>query len=194
MEPAISQIQPLITSVAQALSPFLNTPYAFFGHSMGALISFELTRQLYQEGHERGPVHLFVSGHHAPHLPALRPPTFHLPEPEFIEELRRLQGTPEVVLQNAELLQLLLPLLRADFAISEGYQYIPGKPLLCPITAFGGLQDDEAPRETILAWKEHTRNTFKAHFFASSHFFIHTEQAALLQTIISELLNDIEKR
>lgn len=193
-EPAISRVQPLIASVARALSPLLNTPYAFFGHSMGALISFELTRYLYQQGHEPGPVHLFVSGHRAPHLPDLHPPTSHLPESEFIEDLRRLQGTPEAILQNAELLQLLLPLLRADFALCEAYQYIPGKLLPCPITAFGGLQDDEAPRETILAWKEHTLNTFKTHFFMSNHFFIHKEQPALLQALIPDLLHDIEKR
>ena len=192
-EPAFSHMQPLITSMAQALLPLLDTPYAFFGHSMGALISFEFTRYLYREGHE-GPVHLFVSGHRAPHLPDPDPPTSHLPEAEFIEDLRRLQGTPEEILQNSELLQLLLPLLRADFRICETYQYTPDKPLPCPITAFGGLQDGEAPREKILAWNTHTHNTFKARFFMSGHFFIRTEQSALLQALTADLLNEIEKQ
>jgi medium-chain acyl-[acyl-carrier-protein] hydrolase len=187
MEPAFSHIQPLIATLAQALLPLLDTPYAFFGHSMGALISFELARYLYREDHE-GPLHLFASGHRAPHLPDPDPPTSHLPEAAFIEELRKLEGTPEEVLQNSELLQLLLPLLRADFRLCETYQYIADKPLPCPITAFGGLQDSEAPRETVLAWKIHTDNTFKARFFMGGHFFIRTEQSALLQAVITDLL------
>ena len=140
-------------------------PYAFFGHSMGSLISFELVRYLRREGHDPGPVRLFVSGHRAPQLPDPDPPTHHLAEPEFIEELRRLKGTPEEVLQNAELLRLMLPLLRADFALCETYIYRPEKPLTCPITAFGGLQDDEVPRETLAAWHEQTYNSFKLRFF-----------------------------
>ena len=193
MEPAFSHMQPLIASLAQALLPLLDMPYAFFGHSMGGLISFEFTQHLYREGHE-GPVHLFVSGRSAPHILDPDPPISHLPEAEFIEELRKLQGTPEEVLQNNELLELLLPLLRADFCLCETYRPTPGKPLPCPITAFGGLQDDEAPRETVLAWKTYTHNTFKTHFFMSGHFFIRTEQSALLQALTPDLLNDIKKR
>lgn len=187
-ETAFSELLSLISPLAQALLPYLDMPYAFFGHSMGSLISFELARYLRRERHHPGPIHVFVSGHRAPQLPDPDPPTHHLPEPEFIEELRRLRGTPEEVLQSAELLHLMLPLLRADFALCETYLYHPEKPLTCPITAFGGLQDDEVPRETLAAWREQTCNSFKLRFFVGDHFFLHKEQLSLLQALSLDLL------
>src|SRR5205814_4666171 len=131
LEAPFSQLFSLIEPVAQALLPYLDMPCAFFGHSMGALVSFELARYLRRQ-HGLSPVHLFVSGRRAPQLSDPDPPIHPLPEAEFLEELRSLKGTPEEVLQNTELLQLLLPLLRADFAVCETYAYAPETPLLCP--------------------------------------------------------------
>ncbi|HLG62383.1 MAG TPA: thioesterase domain-containing protein, partial [Ktedonosporobacter sp.] len=92
--------------------------------------SFELARSLRQQRHAHaGPVQVFVSAQRAPHLPDPEPPVHALPDNEFIEELRHLNGTPTEILQNAEVLELTLPLLRADFAICETYHYVPGEPL-----------------------------------------------------------------
>jgi medium-chain acyl-[acyl-carrier-protein] hydrolase len=96
------------------------------------------------------------------------------------------------VLQDPELLHLLLPLLRADFALCETYTYTPEPPLSCPISAIGGLQDSEIPRENIVAWNKQTTNAlFKLHFLAGDHFFLHNEQATLIRVLTQDLLNDL---
>jgi medium-chain acyl-[acyl-carrier-protein] hydrolase len=190
-EVAFSHIHPLIDTLAMALRPYLDMPYAFFGHSMGALISFELARRLRQTEPGLEPVHLFVSGRRAPQLPDPDPPTHDLPEAEFIEELRRLKGTPEDVLQNEELLHLLLPLLRADFALCETYTYDQDKPLGCAISAFSGLQDAEVPRDVIAAWKKQTYSSFRLRLFVGGHFFVDQQQASLLRAISQDLFNSL---
>jgi len=119
----------------------MDVTFAFYGHSMGAMIAFEAARRLRCMGVD-GPAHLFVGACRAPRLASEREITYDLPEPEFIEELRRRGGTPTEVLGHEELLHLLLPLLRADFAVIETYSYAEGPPLDCPLTAFGGLEDE----------------------------------------------------
>jgi medium-chain acyl-[acyl-carrier-protein] hydrolase len=187
LEPPFSDLPSLIARLAEALYPLLDRPYAFFGHSMGAILSFELTRYLRREGDSRHPRHLFVSARRAPQVPDLDPPTAHLPEPEFIEELQRLKGTPEAVLQNEELLRLLLPLLRADFTLCENYAYEEDKALACPITAFGGLYDVDVTRQMVAAWREQTSSAFKSRFFNGDHFFLQKERDALLTALLQDL-------
>lgn len=186
LEAPFSQVFSLLEPLAQALLPYMDMPCAFFGHSMGALIGFELARYLRRQ-HRLSPVHLFISARRAPQLLALDPPIHHLPEQEFVEKLRDLKGTPEEVLQNAELLQLLLPLLRADFAMCETYSYTPEEPLMCPITVFGGLQDDEVSRDMLTAWYKQTSSSFKLRFFVGNHFFLHTARVPLIQALCRDL-------
>ncbi|NJO48502.1 MAG: thioesterase [Leptolyngbyaceae cyanobacterium RM2_2_4] len=169
-EKPFTQLQPLIQAIAPALIPYLDKSFAFFGHSMGALVSFELAHLL-RKDFGCSPSHLFVSGRRAPQLPDPDPPIHTLPDAEFIEELRRLNGTPEAVLQHDELMQLLLPTLRADFAVLETYRYTPAPPFDCPITAFGGLQDQDVGSEPLGAWREQTCADFSLHLFPGDHFF-----------------------
>lgn len=190
-EPPFVSLDPLVAALHEELQPFLDKPYAFFGHSMGALISFELARALRHSGQAPGPVHLLVSGHRAPHLPDLRPPAHQLPDPQLLETLRRLEGTPEEVLRHQELLQILLPLLRADFAICETYTYLPQPPLACPISAFGGLWDPNVPCDAMRAWKQHTTGTYQVHFFAGGHFFWQNEPASLFATLWRDLVGSL---
>jgi medium-chain acyl-[acyl-carrier-protein] hydrolase len=133
------------------------------------------------------PVHLFISGFRAPQLPDRDPPIHHLAEPEFISELRRLNGTPEAVLENKELVQLLLPTLRADFAAAETYQYTEDAPLDCSITALGGLEDPEATEADMTAWQLQTTNRFRTLMFPGDHFFLHNSKDALLAAISQDL-------
>lgn len=180
-EAPYTRLSDLIDDIAQPLIPLLVKPFVFFGHSMGALMSFELARKLSREqGVE--PKHLFVSGRGAPQSPRTEPCTFDLPEPEFVEELLKLNGTPREVLENAELRQLLLPILRADFAVSQTYAFTPGPPLNCPLTVFGGLRD-EVSREELEGWREHTASAFKLRMFPGDHFFVNSAQALLLDVI-----------
>lgn len=192
-EPAFFSLDLLLATLLKILSPYFDIPYAFFGHSMGALISFELARSLRQIRQIRKPGHLFVSGHRAPHLSDPRPPAHLLPDPQLIETLRRLHGTPEDVLEHGELLQLLLPLLRADFTLCETYNYRLEPPLSCPISALGGLQDQEVPHESILAWRQHTSDSFQTHFFPGNHFFLNTEQKALSTVLFHDIYNNLMK-
>jgi medium-chain acyl-[acyl-carrier-protein] hydrolase len=153
---------------------------------MGGLVSFELARLL-RKKYGKSPVHLFISGYRAPQVPDPDPPIHDLPEPEFLEALRRLNGTPEVVLGNTELMQILLPALRADFAVIETYAYTPESPLACPITAFGGLQDREVSCEDLKAWQQQTNAAFSLQMLPGDHFFLQSAQPLLLQSLSQEL-------
>ncbi|MBA2283891.1 MAG: thioesterase [Ktedonobacteraceae bacterium] len=186
VEPPLSEFEPLVHQLAQAISPYLEKPCAVFGHSLGALVSFELARSLRQrEGF--CPVRLLVSAHRAPQLPDPYPPVYNLPLPEFLQELRLLQGTPEEVLHHEELMQVLLPMLRADFTLAETYRYIPGEPLACPCSAFGGLRDTHVSRAELAAWQQQTSVTFNLRMFPGDHFFLHSDRILLVQAIASEL-------
>jgi len=186
-EPLFNRLTPLIHALAASLSPYLNKPFAFFGHSMGALISFELTRLLRCAKLEQ-PRHLFVSGHRAPQTrDKKRKRTFELPEAEFIEELRRLNGTPREVLDHPELIDLMTPILRADFAIAQTYEYVDERPLDCHLTALGGLRDKDVARGHLEAWQTHTSGKFNVRMFPGDHFFLDTARLSLLEIISMEL-------
>ena len=186
-EKPFSNLTDLVPAAAQALLPHMDRPFAFFGHSMGALIAFELARHLRRMGVERSPAQLFLSGCRAPQLVATHGITYNLPDQEFMAEIRRLNGTPAEVLDNPELMQLVLPLLRADFEITETYSYQDEPPLDCPLTIFGGSEDTDVRSESLSAWRMHTTAAFSLRILPGDHFFLHTSQATLLETITREL-------
>lgn len=185
-EAPFTELAPLVRAVALALLPILDKPFAFFGHSLGALVSFELAREL-RRLHGPMPRHLFMSGRGAPHMPEPDPRIHALPEPAFLRELRRLNGTPGEVLEHKELMQLLLPSLRADFAVSETYVYSSEPPLDCPVSAFGGLQDPGVSHDRLNEWRAQTCACFSLHMFPGDHFFTRTAQPRLLCTLSQEL-------
>ncbi len=189
-EPPYTQIEPLIDALERDIFPYLDKPFAFFGHSMGGLISFELARRLYCK-HQVEPDHLFISGRRAPQLQEKDPHIHELPEPEFLAEVKRLNGTPEEVLAHAELLELIVPALRADLAVCHTYRYLPGTPLNCPITVLGGLGDETASREKIEPWRLQTTGPCKLHMFPGDHFFINHQQADILRIIRGELTSPL---
>jgi medium-chain acyl-[acyl-carrier-protein] hydrolase len=191
-EPLFTRISPLVQVLAQAIRPYLDLPFAFFGHSMGAIISFELARELCKRG-DPGPVQLFASGNRAPQIACRDSPIHQLPEAEFIEEIRKFSGIPEAVLQNTEFLQLFLPILRADFAMHDTYIYTAGEPLACPISAFGGLQDKEVGRDDLAAWRNQTQTTFTLRMLPGDHFFLHNARTPLLHAISQDLCNSWSK-
>jgi len=184
------QIKPLVEATARGLSAYFGKPFALYGHSMGAIISFELARLLRRE---RGlqPIRLFVSGRGAPQVAESDAPTYALPEPEFLAELQRLEGTPQEVLEHPELMQAMLPLIRADFEAIQTYVYQAEPPLSCPISAFGGLQDPSFSREELDAWRELTTASFSLRMFPGNHFFINSDQQLVVNAIVKELLNSI---
>lgn len=187
MEPLLHRLADLVENAYQGLSPFFDLPYAFFGHSLGAQVAFELARRVTEQG-LKSPVYLFISGHTAPQWPEHESPLYALPEDDFIARLRSLNGTPDEVLNNLELRELLLPILRADFEVSETYQYQPGPPLNCPICACGGIQDSFVTRESLEGWRIHTTSRFSVRMFPGDHFYLNQARAYLLQVIARELL------
>jgi medium-chain acyl-[acyl-carrier-protein] hydrolase len=186
MEPPFTEFSSLSVTTTNALYPYLDQPFALFGHSVGALIAFEVARRLRRE-HSLSPVYVFVSGCRGPQLPVPKPYISTLPEDNLLEELRRLNGTPKEVLEQAELMQLMIPILRADFAVDESYTYLPDSPLDCPISAFGGLQDPIVRREELAAWAEQTQASFTLRMLPGDHFFLNTMQSLLLALLAHEL-------
>jgi medium-chain acyl-[acyl-carrier-protein] hydrolase len=189
METPFTQLTPLVQALAQALVPILDKPFAFFGHSLGALVGFELARQLRRQSGVQ-PVRLFVAADRAPQLPHRDRPIHVLPEEEFLVELRRLDGIPGKVLEEVELMQVMLPILRADLAVYETYVYSAEPPLNCPISTFGGLQDHRVSCGDLEAWRDQTSASFSLRVFPGDHFFWHTTQPLLLQVLAQELRGD----
>jgi medium-chain acyl-[acyl-carrier-protein] hydrolase len=185
-EVPIKRMPALAEATLQGLLPYLDKPFAFFGHSMGALLGFELA-QLLRKRYGKQPVHLFVSGRCAPQIEVSHPETYHLPREEFLDELRRLNGTPKEVLDHPDLMELMLPLLRADFEVCQSYRSSGGPPLSCPVSAFGGDQDQDIPYEHFDAWRLETESNFTLRMFAGDHFFLHSLEPELLQTLNRDL-------
>ncbi|MBB6250625.1 thioesterase II family protein [Nitrospirillum iridis] len=184
-EVAHSRLEDLLDPLLAGLAPALDRPYAFFGHSMGATIAYEAARRLEAGG--GGPGHLFVSGRQAPGRPRLAPPIHDLPPPLFIAALRRLNGTPAAILEDADLMAMLLPLLRADFALSETYRPQPGTRLRAPVTAFGGQSDPMVPADDVAAWEQVTDGAFTMALHEGDHFFLMPHRDAIVARILADL-------
>lgn len=185
-ETGYTNLKTLTKAVAEGIQPFLNKPFAFFGHSMGATIAFELTRKLRTMVNLQ-PVHLFVSGRMAPQIHRSTEVTYDLLEAEFIEKVREINGTPKEVLEHTELMEMMTPLLRADFEAVETYTYVAEAPLDCPITVLGGLQDLEVPRESLEAWSQQTTAASSLRILPGDHFFVNTAQSSIYRILAQQL-------
>jgi surfactin synthase thioesterase subunit/glycosyltransferase involved in cell wall biosynthesis len=186
-EPAFEQMEPLVERLVEEIRPFVNEPFSFFGHSMGAGLAFELARALRRAGLPQ-PASLHVSGarapqyrlhHRVPAEPSMR---------DFIEELRRLEGFPPSVLNNAELLQLALPALLSDARLYRRYEYFPEAPLGMPLFAYGGDADPNVTTEHLQAWGQQTSGLFRLSDFRGGHFYLEPSQAALLAVLKADLM------
>jgi medium-chain acyl-[acyl-carrier-protein] hydrolase len=186
-EPPLEHMDDIVAGLARELRTLDDdVRLALFGHSMGALVAFELARAL---GAVTGPraSRLFVSACAGPRLERSDLPSPSLSDREFIAEIRRLGGTPEQVLRNDELMQLYLPLLRGDFAVSANYRYAPAPLLDCPIVAFGGLADRTVSRERLLPWAAETTAPFSLRMLTGDHFYLVSAQAELLSALSEAL-------
>jgi len=185
-EPSFVNLFDLSQAVGKGILPHCDKPFAVFGHSFGAMLAFEVARYLRRQ-HLNGPVHLFVSGRRAPQVPDEDPPTYNLPRDAFIQELKRINGTPKEVLEHDELVEMFLPMIQADFQACQTYEFTPEPPLDCGITAFCGLTDDEETRERVEPWREQTTRSFSLLELPGDHFFIHSSEDLLLQTMDRQL-------
>jgi medium-chain acyl-[acyl-carrier-protein] hydrolase len=184
-EPPCDRLDKLVDSLTHALMPMMSGRVALFGYSMGALIAFELARALRRSGCAID--HLIVAAAPAPHVPRTCARLQELPDAALLDTLRELGGTPEAVLANHEIMAMLLPTFRVDFAILDEYQYKDEPPLACPVTAFGGASDPEVSAEQLGAWRATTAGRFESHTFAAGHFFVHSHEGALLRHVASAI-------
>jgi surfactin synthase thioesterase subunit len=185
-EPLLPDLDTLAFEAAEAIADTGDTRFALFGHSMGALLAFEVARRLRGRGGP-APRHLFVSGCRAPHCERSRRPVAMMSTAEFISMLRDLNGTPDSVLGDPELMDLVLPVLKSDFTAVDRWNYRPDRALNIPVTAFGGRSDPHVSVDAVREWQHHTRSEFQCRLFSGDHFFIHASEGMLLDFMIREL-------
>ncbi|MGE7437927.1 thioesterase II family protein [Kitasatospora sp. NPDC001175] len=181
--PPLNRMGEVLNALVPAVIPHLDRPFAFFGHSMGALVAWRLTCSL-QRMEAGSPIRLFVSGCVPPQ--AREATAYHEgPDEELVEKLRSWSATPEAVLADPELMHLLLPMIRADLAVVETYRFTGGPLLNCPVTAFGGTEDEGGA--ALPGWGELTVGGFDLRMFPGGHFFLHSARPAVLAEISGRL-------
>lgn len=186
-EPPFTQVWPLVQTLVQ-IQAFEERPFAFFGYSMGALIGFELARELRRQN-KSSPVHLFVAAYRAPQLATPLPHlTVDVSDSAVMEELRLAGGMPDWILQNERIMQKLLPTIRADMQLVKTYTYSPEAPLNCPISAFGGTEDALVSQSQLSAWREQTRSFFAMKMFPGNHFFLNKNREFFIEVFSKQLL------
>ncbi|MBL8100974.1 MAG: thioesterase [Anaerolineales bacterium] len=185
-EPPIKELAVLVEKIFQTIQPLLDKPFAFFGHSLGGLVAFELARTLHQNNLPQ-PTALFISACDAPHILDHHLLLHNLPDAQFLTSLKELNGIPAELLNQPDVMQLLMPTLRADFELIETYRFAMTSPLNCPVLVFGGLDDPRVSRERLEGWAIHANAHFELKYFPGDHFFIHTARKSVIAEILSVL-------
>jgi medium-chain acyl-[acyl-carrier-protein] hydrolase len=168
--PPFSSLSALSKFLVGKLKEYFVPPFAFYGHSMGAGIAFEVTQELRRQGHPL-PCHLFCSARRAPQIADRFPPLHVLDREDFLTALSRYEGTPSALFENRELQEIFLPILRSDFALGETYLYTKEEPLPLSITTFAGRNDAVVPPEDVAAWGDLTSEGGGHHIYEEGHFF-----------------------
>ncbi len=185
-EPLFTQMPELADAAAARIRHYLDKPFAFYGHSLGALLAFEVARRLRRAGAPL-PLALFLGAHRAPHLPLLRRAFNDLPDRELVAEIRDLSGTPAALLEDRDALGYLLPIVRADLEVCDTYRWVEEPPLPCPLAVYGGALDPNVPPRQLEGWASHTSGPFTLQIFPGNHFFLRSHQAPLLRSLGSHL-------
>lgn len=190
-DPVSSNLSDVLNGIVESLAPVLqdDVPFVFFGHSLGALLAFEVARQ-FRAKRWAMPAALVVSGRTPPHMPPVRPALHGLADDDLLREIVRLEGIPREIQSQPEMCKLILRVLRADLKIDETYIYSPEPPLDCPVLACGGRDDPEAPLQAMQEWQLCTRSKFSFKVFAGGHFFMHTS-SALFTTELASFLRSL---
>jgi surfactin synthase thioesterase subunit len=185
-EPPLRQLPRLVESLCGALEPCLDRPYGLFGHSLGAVVAYEVARRL-SISSRLGPACLIVSGHRAPGLPRDQRRLSQLPDEEFVAEVTRLNGIPREVLSAPGFLSMHLPALRADYELAETYQPLPGGRLDCPVAAYLGISDPGADYDSVRGWREVTTDQFSIRVFRGGHFYLKQGRPDVINAVREDL-------
>lgn len=181
-EPLTNNLDDIMTNLTRGFHPYVSKPFFVFGHSLGALLGFEFIKAIHHH-YSLYPKHLIVSATKAPHLPFRKKGISQLNDAALKEELKTYNGLDERIINNEEILDLLLPIIRNDFKIYESHYYSDSKPLPCDILALSGIHDQTVTKEEIFAWTSYTAGKFKHLSFSGRHFFIKNYQKDILEII-----------
>jgi surfactin synthase thioesterase subunit len=184
-ERPVSNVRDLSREIVSAALPYLDCPFAFFGHSMGALVAFECARELRRRG-LAAPRRLFVSAKRAPHLARDKVLLGGLPDDALICALQERYGL-DVSGEMRPLIELMLPTIRADIMAVDDYVYTPEAPFDFPIVAFGGERDRCVLRDDLAQWRTHATTDFALHMLPGAHFFLRTAQEQLVEILRNEM-------
>jgi medium-chain acyl-[acyl-carrier-protein] hydrolase len=190
--PAARAIGELVPHLCAEVAPLLDRPFAFYGHSMGAIVMFDLARELRRQGRAL-PLVLFVSGRRAPQLPLSHVPLFSLPDDELIAQMHVMGASALHLFDKPRWREHFFPTMRADLEVSDTYRYQPEPPLACPIHAFGGADDATVKPWEWREWGEQTGAEFSGRVLSGSHFFDKAGQAVLLQHIAEALARHVRQ-
>ena len=191
-EPFITDINVVTKQITNNFYKYQTTlPFIFFGHSLGSIIAFEVANEL-QRCHFKIPKYLIVSGHDAPQSQSKEEALHHLSDDLFMKGLMKYQGMPDEILQHKELLEVLLPRLRADFTLSETYQYRKNTPLECPILALGGKDDPTVNHSELADWGKQTSKKCTINLFPGGHFFLNTSKKDIINMLDIIIKNALE--
>jgi medium-chain acyl-[acyl-carrier-protein] hydrolase len=185
-EQAFTRITQLATAIAGELRHFIQIPFGFFGHSMGATLAFEVSHSL-TTLECRPPTILIAGACPAPHVRRQLSTMSTLPRNELLEVLERKRGSSAEVLANQEFIDMILPVLRADLEAVETYCYTDRPPLPCPIVAIGGLSDHEVSADLLDAWREQSTGNFVRLAVAGGHLFVLTQPNETMQVVLQHL-------
>lgn len=181
-EEPIKDVVDIVNTLLEEMLPFCNVPYIFIGHSNGALTAFELARKL-QTFNNFNLEHIFLSAKRAPHLLPIKPPVHNLPYEEFIKELKSFSTIPHEVINDQEMMEVFMPMLRADFGLGERHLFNHRHKLRANATLFWGSKDKDVPEEDVLAWSDHIIGNVNGIVFNGGHFFIHNEKEKFIKEI-----------
>ena len=183
-ERPIASVRAIVDAVAPAVLAELDRPYVLFGHSMGALLAFEVARALQARGALAAA--LLLSGRRGPHLPSREADIHALDNDAFVAEInRRYASIPAELLRHPDVMELLMPVLRADMTAIETHVVAPGEPLTCPVTVFGGDADPFASPSELQAWQQYARLPIRTRLFTGGHFYFNEPP------VLAELLADV---
>jgi surfactin synthase thioesterase subunit len=182
LERSLTDLHEIADRCAALIEPVLDRPFGFFGHSMGALVAFEVARRL--RARDRVPMALFVSGRAAPHVARGYAGIADLSDDDFITKMDTMfGGVPELLKTDAEFRELYLPPLRADVEAVAAYRPVDDAPQPFPMYVLGGAEDRSVPREALDAWEGYAGGTFAVHTFPGDHFYVYSTREPVIEFV-----------